>query len=147
MLRKLAAIGLPLVLVAGCTFADNGKGFLEFCGTTIDTPPAVPVPDRLRMPGPAPDGGHGPTRDILPPKPPWDFNPPNRVDEYLEVSQDCDKGVVVNVDPVNNVYLIEKAEADDGHLAGLVLTLTGGPVTIQAWRGGVFAGSLRVGAE
>ena len=144
MLRKLAAIGVLLpVLAAGCSYTSNGEGFLDICGTTLLKAPFIPAPEHLETPGPAPDRGRGPARDILPGKRPWNSLGPDEMDTYVQVSEDCENGVVVGVDPPDNAYLIKTAKAGDHRLAGLDLNLKG-PVTIQAWRAGVFVGSVHL---
>ena len=142
MLRKLAAFG-TLLLLGGCSYVSNG-GFLKVCGTTLFEGGSVSIDGPLQAPGPAPDQGPGPARDVLPGKLPFGTTLPGE-ERFIVFGHedDCDQGLVVAVYAHGTAYLTKTARAKDKHLAAIVVAADDW-LMIQAWRGGVFVGSLKV---
>jgi len=140
VLRKLAAIGALLLIGACSSYKTSAGPPVVICGTTLWTGAMTPVVWPLRSPGPSPAAGAAPAADQLPP--PLAAGPePN--EQYVRVSDSCKHGAVVVVTPADGAHLRIVARASDHHLVALVLDLLR-PVTIQAWRDGVFTGSLRL---
>ena len=142
MLRRLLTIGLLLPLLSACLHETRSSAGppVVVCGTTLWTGAMTPVVWPLENPGPSPAVGGAPAADQLPP--PLGTGPESG-EQYVRVSDSCKHGAVVVVTPAGDAHLRIVARASDHQLVALVLDLTR-PVTVQAWRDGVFAGSLRL---
>ena len=138
VLRKLAAVGV-VFLLGGCGYAVNAGKPVVVCGTTLWTGAMTPAIPAVQRPGPSPAIGMPPAGDQLPMA---GTEPGHANEAYVRVSDSCDHGAVVTVTPADAARLRIAARAKDHHLVVLVLD-TSAPVTVQAWRDGVFAGSLR----
>lgn len=141
MLRELAAIGTVLAVGAGCSY-DSSGGFIEVCGTTLFEGGSAAIDGPLQRPGPAPADGPAPVRDVLPGKQAFGSRPLSD-ERYIIFDDNCEQGLVVTLYAHGTAYLVKTAKAKDKHLAAIVVD-TDDWLTIQAWRGGVFAGSLKL---
>lgn len=140
---RRAAIGavLVLLLAGGCVRVTQPDG-THFCGQKIPTGAEVMVATPVQDPGPRPADGPVPIADELPAA-----ADPAVVHyagaAFVRVSDSCGHGARVVVRPVLNASLLNVVRAKDHLVAVLVMQLTG-PVTVQAWRSGKFAGSIRL---
>lgn len=127
-------------LLCGCTSTTHPDGTV-ICGTHLPTGANAVLPDLLQNPGPSPATGPAPVADRLPPQVPASSLPAPLT--YVRVSSSCDRGAIVVVTPADTAKLGLVVRAGDQALTVLGLALHG-PVTVQAWQNGVFAGSLQL---
>jgi hypothetical protein len=140
VVRRLLLLGLLPPLLAGCLHATvtSAGPPVVVCGTTLWAGAMTPVVWPLESPGP--ERPPAPATDRLPA--PTRPGVGSGADDYVRVSG-CDRGAVVAVDPIGGARLRTVARANDHHLAAIVLEVTE-PVTVRAWRGGVYLGARRL---
>jgi hypothetical protein len=127
-------------LLCGCTYLTHPNGTV-ICGKHLPTGANAVLPDLLQNPGPSPATGPAPLTDQLPPQVPATSVPAPL--SYVRVSSSCDHGAIVVVTPANTAKVGMVIRSSDQALTVLGLALNG-PVTVQAWQNGVFAGSLQL---
>jgi hypothetical protein len=140
-MRRLAAI-LVVALLGGCAVRYTHPNGTTVCGVKLPTGAESIGGTPLESPGVV--AGPAPAADELPaPLDPIDARYNSAT--WVRVSDSCDHGAIVTVRPVLNARLLTAIRAKDHHVVLLIMEVTG-PVTVWAWRSGVFAGSLRVTA-
>lgn len=124
-----------------CPISQGQRKFINpsrICNTPIPTGEEGVVVWHLHPAGPK-SQPTAPVRSQLPapqPGPKW-----YAAARYVETSASCDEGAVVEVTPKTNAQLVMDVQAKDGKIAGLGIMVTG-PVTIRAWVGNQFQGSI-----
>jgi hypothetical protein len=136
--RLVAMAVSPLVLVAGCVRYTHARG-TEFCGVRIPTGAVVINPTPVDPDVPAP--GPAPASSTLPPQLPSNLATDPKL-SLVRTSPGCDHGAVVSVTPIDGAYLYQEIRADDGGTAGLALARITRRITVSAWAGGRYLGSL-----
>jgi hypothetical protein len=113
---------------------------VAICGTVLWTGAAHPVIYNVKFTDHSPDAV--PTADELPPMAIKEgaTNPATGA-LFIRTSDSCDMGAIVRISPAEGAEIDAVAKADDGRIAGLVVTLPG-PATLTAWIGDTRTGTL-----
>jgi hypothetical protein len=135
---RLACVLTAALALVGCAGDPTHANGTVVCDVRIPTGAMAASVRPLQNPGPAPASGPAPAASELPPavSPPPDY----LTAVYLHTSPDCEHGAVVVVQPAENARLVVSVPAADGGVAALGLEVSG-PVTVQSWVAGAFAGS------
>ena len=140
-MRRIVACGALIAVgaLAACTRVYPGGDGSTLCGHHLDTGPMNVIFQPLDPHQPAPPGPP-PTVSSLPPP----VTGLATAESYIRTSPTCAAGAVVVVTPADAAHSWVTIPADDGRITGIALAQVTAPLTVSAWVGGRYQGTITV---